>query len=59
MFVFFKYIIFFSKKGDSGGPLICGSKAQPVKMDLDKKSLPKQKTVQTLKLDTHGFRVTK
>ena len=32
--------------------------AQPVKMDLNKKSLPKQKTIQTFKVDTLGFRIT-
>ena len=32
--------------------------SQPVKMDLIKKFLPKQKTIQTLKVDTQGFRIT-
>ena len=37
---------------------ILGVNAQPVKMDLIKKSLPKQKTIQTFKVDTLGFRIT-
>ena len=42
-----------------GGPMgILGVNAQPVKMDLIKKSLPKQKTIQTFKVDTLGFRIT-
>ena len=31
---------------------------QPVKMNLIKKSLPTQKTIQTFKVDTQGFRIT-
>ena len=32
---------------------------QPVKIDLDKKLLPKQKTVQIFIIDAQGFRKTK
>ena len=35
------------------------NKAQPVKLDLDKKSLPKQKTIQNFTIDAQGFRKTK
>ena len=37
----------------------CGNLSQPVKVDLDKKSLPKQKTIQNFTIDTQGFRKTK
>ena len=33
--------------------------AQPVKIDLNKKSLPKQKTIQNFTIDAQGFRKTK
>ena len=33
--------------------------AQPVKLDLNKKSLPKQKTIQNFTIDAQGFRKTK
>ena len=32
--------------------------SQLVKMDLNEKSLTKQKTIQTFKIDTQGFRIT-
>ena len=32
---------------------------QPTKTDLDKKSLPRQKTIQNFTIDTQGFRKTK
>ena len=32
---------------------------QPVKIDLDKKSFPKQKTIQNFNIDAQGFRKTK
>ena len=32
---------------------------QPVKIDLNKKSLPKQKTIQNFIIDAQGFRKTK
>ena len=32
---------------------------QPVKLDLNKKSLPKQKTIQKFTIDAQGFRKTK
>ena len=32
--------------------------AQPAKLDLNKKSLPKQKTIQNLTIDAQGFRRT-
>ena len=32
---------------------------QPAKIDLNKKSLPKQMTIQNLTFDAHGFRKTK
>ena len=32
---------------------------QPVKLDLNKKSLPKQKTIQNFTIDAQGFRKTK
>ena len=32
---------------------------QPVKIDLNKKSLPKQKTIQNFTLDAQGLRKTK
>ena len=32
---------------------------QPVKLDLNKKSLPKQKTFQNFTIDAQGFRKTK
>ena len=33
--------------------------AQPAKTDLNKKSLPKQKTIQNFTIDAQGFRKTK
>ena len=33
--------------------------AQPTKLDLNKKSLPKQKTIQNFTIDAQGFRKTK
>ena len=33
--------------------------SQPVKIDLNKKSLPKQKTIQNFTIDAQGFRKTK
>ena len=33
--------------------------AQPVKIDLNKKSLPKQKTIQNFTIDAQGFRKRK
>ena len=33
--------------------------AQPVKLDLNKKSLPKQKNIQNFTIDAQGFRKTK
>ena len=36
-----------------------GSKTQPAKTDLNKKSLPKQKTIQIFTIDAQGFRKTK
>ena len=32
---------------------------QPVKIDLNKKSFPKQKTIQNFNIDAQGFRKTK
>ena len=32
---------------------------QPTKLDLNKKSLPKQKTIQNFTIDAQGFRKTK
>ena len=32
---------------------------QPVKIDLNKKSLPRQKTIQNFNIDAQGFRKTK
>ena len=32
---------------------------QPTKIDLNKKSLPKQKTIQSFTIDAQGFRKTK
>ena len=36
-----------------------GKVSQPVKLDLNKKSLPKQKTIQNFTIDAQGFRKTK
>ena len=33
--------------------------SQPIKIDLDKKSFPKQKTIQNFNIDAQGFRKTK
>ena len=33
--------------------------AQPAKLDLNKKSLPKQKTIQNFTIDAQGLRKTK
>ena len=33
--------------------------SQPVKIDLNKKLLPKQKTIQTFNFDAQGFRKTR
>ena len=33
-------------------------KSQPAKLDLNKKSLPKQKTIQNFTIDAQGFRKT-
>ena len=35
------------------------SEAQPAKLDLNRKSLPKQKTIQNFHIDAQGFRKTK
>ena len=35
------------------------SGTQPAKIDLDKKSLPKQKTIQNFTIDAQAFRKTK
>ena len=35
------------------------SHTQPVKIDLNKKSFPKQKTIQNFNIDAQGFRKTK
>ena len=35
------------------------SVAQPAKVDLNKKSFPKQKTIQNFTIDAQGFRKTK
>ena len=35
------------------------SSAQPAKVDLNKKSFPKQKTIQNFTIDAQGFRKTK
>ena len=35
------------------------STSQPAKIDLNKKSLPKQKTIQNFTIDAEGFRKTK
>ena len=39
--------------------MLYNSIAQPAKLDLDKKSLPKQKTIQNFTIDTQGFRKTR
>ena len=36
-----------------------GNGTQPAKLDLNKKSLPKQKTIQNFIIDVQGFRKTK
>ena len=36
-----------------------GSKSHPAKIDLNKKWLPKQKTVQNFNIDAQGFRKTR
>ena len=35
------------------------STSQPAKLDLNKKSFPKQKTIQNFTIDAQGFRNTK
>ena len=35
------------------------SEAQPAKLDLNRKSLPKQKTIQNFTIDAQGFRKTR
>ena len=42
---------------DMNRPL-CGT-PQPAKIDLNKKSLPKQKTIQNFTIDAQGFRKTR
>ena len=37
----------------------CQPKAQPAKIDLNKKSFPKQKTIQNFTIDVQGFRKTR
>ena len=37
----------------------CTYTPQPAKLDLNKKSLPKQKTIQNFTIDAQGFRKTK
>ena len=39
--------------------LVQTNPTQPVKLDLNKKSLPKQKTIQNFTIDAQGFRKTK
>ena len=36
-----------------------GGSTQPAKLDLNKKSFPKQKTIQNFTIDAQGFRKTK
>ena len=38
---------------------VAGILTQPVKTELNKKSLPKQKTIQNFTIDAQGFRKTK
>ena len=38
---------------------LISSISQPVKIDLDKKSLPNQKTIQNFTIDAQGFKKTK
>ena len=40
-------------------PLMAGSSTQSAKLDLNKKSFPKQKTIQNFTIDAQGFRKTK
>ena len=40
-------------------PQILATATQPVKIDLNKKSLPMQKTIQNFTIDAQGFRKTK
>ena len=35
------------------------SEAQPAKLDLNRRSLPKQKTIQNVAVDAKGFRKTR
>ena len=52
-----KYLQFLCvSKGKIQKAFCASSSPQPVKMDLIKKFLPKQKTIQTLKVDAQGFR---
>ena len=43
---------YYQKKKKIGG-------TQPAKIDLNKKSFPKQKTIQNFTIDAQGFRKTK
>ena len=45
--------------GDASDAHYCYCKSQPVKIDLNKKSFPKQKTIQNFNIDAQGFRQTK
>ena len=44
---------------ESTGPEDAKARAQPAKLDLNKKSFPKQKTIQNFTIDAQGFRKTK
>ena len=52
-------LYFISNKGKVDGLKKLSTRAQPVKIDLNKKSLPKQKTIQNFTIDAQGFRKTK
>ena len=44
---------------DTHSPLVPIDCAQPAKIDLNKKWLPKQKTIQNFIIDAQGFRKTR
>ena len=56
-FSLFVLLVAFAKK--TGSYQCHGQIAQPAKLDLNKKSFPKQKTIQNFTIDAQGFRKTK
>ena len=55
----FWIVFYFGKDFLFKSPSAYCDKSQPAKIDLNKKSFPKQKTIQNFTIDAQGFRKTK